>query len=339
MWHKLMHWEYWPSFVFNIPVVFFWLWHGLRARNIFFFSAANPVIETGGLLGESKEAIMQQVPDKYKPKSVFVPAGSALEAIQQQMESAVISFPVFGKPNIGERGFQVSKIIDNEQLRRYFEHNRSRDFLLQEYADFPVELSVLHYRFPDQQKGMISSVCLKKFLSITGDGVHTIAELIEAYPRARFQKKHLDEKWGTRYSEIPAVGEEIVLVPVGNHSRGAMFLDANDEIDEKLHRVFDDISHQLDGILFARYDLKCASIDALREGRDFAILEINGAGAEPAHIYDPKNSIWNAYRDMWKHWRSLYQVSRAQHKAGVPYMTWREARAFWRKHRQSLVRP
>lgn len=331
--YKTYHWEFWPAWLFNIPIVFFWLWHSLRARSLFFFSAANPAIETGGLLGESKEAIMQQVPDRWKPSGLFVQEGTSLEALRDMTKGAAIRFPIFAKPDIGERGFRVAKLENLEALAAYHGESNSFDYLIQEYVAWPLEVSVLHYRFPKEQKGHISSVCVKKYLSVTGDGKSRLGKLIEEYPRARFHKEVLLGIWGEDWEKVLGKGEELVLVPVGNHSRGATFLNANDQIDEDLCRVFDEVSHSLNGILFARYDLKCASFDALRRGEDFTILEINGAGAEPAHIYDPDNALLRAYRDMFRHWNALYRVGRVQHTLGVPYMTWAEAREFWKRHR------
>ena len=337
--YKAYHWEYWPAWLFNIPVVLIWLWHGLRAGSLFFFAAANPAIETGGLLGESKADIMKQLPDRWKPKAVFVPHGTESAKLAGLMENASLSFPVFAKPNIGERGFRVAKINNAEALLDYHGVKNGFDYLIQEYVAWPLELSVLHYRYPGSNKGTISSICVKKYLTVTGDGKRSLGQLIDDYPRARFQQEKLLERWEDAWSNIPEKGEEVLLVPVGNHARGATFIDANHEIDEALCKVFDEIGNSLEGILFARYDLKCASLEALRKGRDFAIMEINGAGAEPAHIYDPENALLRAYHDMYRHWNALFRVSKAQHAQGVPYMSWREAREAWGRHRKAYKPP
>jgi hypothetical protein len=56
----------------NIPVVFIWLWFALKARKLFFFTAVNPAIETGGVLGESKIIILNRIPKEVVPKTIFV---------------------------------------------------------------------------------------------------------------------------------------------------------------------------------------------------------------------------------------------------------------------------
>jgi len=54
---KITHWEYWPFELVYFPVVLYYFWLSIRARSFFFFSASNPSIETGGMLGESKFGI------------------------------------------------------------------------------------------------------------------------------------------------------------------------------------------------------------------------------------------------------------------------------------------
>lgn len=337
-WHKLFHWEYWPSYVFNIPVVCFWLWFALRARSLFFFAATNPAIETGGVLGESKIDIMNQVPEAYCPTTVFIPTHTSWETAWAKVKAAQIQFPCIGKPNIGERGFLVTKLADSTALKDYLtQHGKNRDLIVQAYIDYPMEVSVLHWRMPDAETGTITSVCEKVHLTVTGDGQHSLAQLIQQYPRARFQEAQLRSLWSEEaLRSILKKDEKVVLSSIGNHSRGATFLNANDQIDDLLHQVFDSLSHQLHGILFARFDIKCASWESLKAGKEMAILEINGVAAEPAHIYDPHYKLRHAYRDMWQQWNTIFRLSQAQHARGIPYMTWAEARSAWRKHRASM---
>jgi len=58
--------------------------------------------------------------------------------------------------------------------------------------------------------------------------------------------------------------------------------------------------------------------------KKFKILELNGAGAEPAHIYDPDFSFITAYRILFHHWRVLYQISQANAERGKAFLSFRE---------------
>jgi hypothetical protein len=46
--------EFWPPYLFYAPVVAYWIWQGLRHRSLSLPTIANPLMELGGLAGESK---------------------------------------------------------------------------------------------------------------------------------------------------------------------------------------------------------------------------------------------------------------------------------------------
>ncbi|WP_051041017.1 hypothetical protein [Fibrisoma limi] len=332
---RLRHWEYWPFAVVYFPIFIYHLWLSIKARSLFFFSAANPSIETGGLLGESKIDILDRISDEFKPKTLFVTRQAHIDVVLRQVSELRLTYPLIAKPNVGERGWRVEKIEHWEDLVNY-KQSSPADFLIQEYVDEPLELGIFYYRSPEprsdgQAQGVISSIVQKEFLTIRGNGLNCIEELIMQNERAILQLPALKAKYGHRFHDIPAPGETITLVSIGNHSKGTKFLDANHLITPELTRVFDRISAPIVGFYYGRYDLRCRSVADLYAGRHIHILELNGAGAEPAHIYHPGFSIWKAYRVLFHHWRVLYDISRANHRRGVAYMSLREAIQFWRR--------
>jgi hypothetical protein len=177
-------------------------------------------------------------------------------------------------------------------------------------------MSVLFHRFPNSGAFGITSVCIKEFLSVTGDGISSIRALMAQSPRASFQLDRFEREFPQVLNRTPAKGEQILLEPIGNHSRGTKFLNGNHLIDAELEAAFRPVCEALDGILYGRFDLKCASVEALRRG-EFKAMELNGVLGEPAHIYDPAFGMWKAYRDLYRHWRLLYRLHRAQKALGV----------------------
>src|SRR6185312_9033833 len=87
---------------------------------------------------------------------------------------------------------------------------------------------------------------------------------------------------------------------------------------EQLIDLLDEISHKSD-FFYGRYDIMCNSIEELKQGKNFVILEYNGCGAEPNHFYDTGYSLINAWREILKHWKILYRISRDNYKKGVKY--------------------
>ena len=311
-------------YIANFPLLFIWLWFAIRARDLFFFSAVNPVIETGGLFGESKYNILKRIPGTHLPATVFVKKGTSEKRVLEKMKNAKLEFPVIAKPDVGERGTLVAKIKDETALVRYVRKNKI-DFLLQEFVSLPMELAVMHHRMPGKDKGRVTSVCIKETLKITGDGISSIRKLMANYDRAILQLARFEKKYPALLNRTPLAGEVVELEPIGNHCRGTMFLNGNQHIDEELNAAFDKVAFQMEDIYYGRFDLKCESFHALKNGGGFMIMEYNGIGAEPAHIYDPAYPFIKKYRDIYHHWKIIYKIYKLQNKKGNKGMSFWEA--------------
>lgn len=291
----------------------------LRSRSTTFFSAANPGIYLSGFGVESKYDTIQKVPAAHRPKSVLLPAYPLWSEVEKSLEAAGINFPLIAKPDVGFRGLLVRKIDRAEELRAYLE-KYSFPFLLQEFLTQPAEVGVLYYRLPEWDRGRITSLTLKEFLSVEGDGLSTVEELIERKPRAHLQLERLRHLQPETLSTIPEAGRRVPLGVVGNHSKGTLFINGKDRIDEDLVEVFERVSRQIDGFYYGRFDIKCDSLESLKTGGPFKVIELNGICSEPTHIYDPSRiGYFGALREVLKHWAIVRRVSWANHRRGVPY--------------------
>ncbi|MEM9820380.1 MAG: hypothetical protein AAF985_04890 [Bacteroidota bacterium] len=317
---KLLNWEYWPAKMFYLPLWFYLPYLQIRARHLCFFTAANPGIDTGGLGLESKFDTIEKIPAHLKPKTILVGKADRYEDSLQQLEEAGIDFPLIVKPDVGYRGLLVKKIDDQESFKNYLQRYRI-DFIVQEFVQVLNEFGVLYYRLPSDEKGQITSLTFKEFLHVTGDGHSTLSALIKAKPRAQLQLERLSKSHADQLANIPAKGEHVPLGLIGNHSKGTSFINANQHINEALVDTFDQITKQLPGVFYGRYDIKCPSFEDLKAGRNITIIEINGVCAEPTHIYDAqKSSYFGALKDIMKHWKIIYQISKANRKMGTRYM-------------------
>ncbi|NJL15154.1 MAG: D-alanine--D-alanine ligase [Microscillaceae bacterium] len=315
---KLYKWEYWPFWFFYIPLYFYWLWLGLKARSIVFFSAANPLMELGGFSAYSKYNVLRRIPIDHRPTTRLIQDESQRANVAAIMAMAGLSFPIVAKPDRGERGRGVARIHSLGEMQGYFAQEH-QSIILQELIAYPLELGVMYYRMPNEETGHISSVVQKEFLTVIGDGQSTIGELVQKHERYVLFYKHLKNKYPERMAEILPAGQAQIIEPIGNHSRGTIFRDARHRITPELIQVFDRISQQIDGFFFGRYDLRAESWENLYAGKNFKIMELNGANSEPAHIYDPDMPIWKAYRDLFAHWRVLYKISVQNRARGIHY--------------------
>jgi hypothetical protein len=73
----------------------------------------------------------------------------------------------------------------------------------------------------------------------------------------------------------------------------------------------------------------------LYDGEGIRIVELNGVGAEPGHIYQPGFSLWEGYRVLFRHWTAMYRIARLNHRRGVPYLRFREVWQTLRRIRQA----
>jgi hypothetical protein len=328
-WIKFKSWEYWPFGIVQFPLFFYWLWLSLKARSLFFFSASNPEILMGGMMGESKFDVLKLVPDEIKPKSILVQLPSSLSDVLATLDKHQLTFPVVFKPDLGERGWMVKIIRSDADVERYLSEIRI-DFIIQELVDFPLEFGVFYVRFPNEENGRVNSITMKDFLHVIGDGTSTLEELILTKDRAKLQWETLKVSYADQLKHIPAKGVKIELVPIGNHCLGTTFLNGNHLITDQLNKSFDRISKQIKGFYFGRYDIRCASFEDLERGK-IKVLELNGCGAEPAHIYQPGFSLVAAFRVLFTHWRNLYVISAQNHSRGVPYLSFREGSAIFKR--------
>lgn len=323
--HKLLHWEYWNTNVVYFPIFFYWIYLSIKARSLGFFNASNPRIINGGFALESKKEIYDLIPKQYYPETLFFKANQNLETIINVVEKANIHFPFIIKPDMGLQGLRVEKIHSWNELNTYLQKT-DYDFLIQECITHPLEIGLFYHRMPNENKGTITGIVYKDFLIVKGNGIHTIQELIEQNPRFALQLATLKKKFGPKLNEVLPKDEELNLVPFGNHVRGSKFTDVSHWINEKLTETFNHICTQIPDFYFGRLDIMFQSREDLEQGKNFSIIELNGAGSEPTHIYDPKHSIFFAWKEIIKHYDILYKISTYNRQKGYSYLNIKQSR-------------
>jgi hypothetical protein len=320
---KLLNWEYWSFGTVYTPMLPVWFWYCLRARSFFFFSASNPSIENGGFLMESKKKIYDIIPSAFYPRTIYVELPAQPEIVANLVTEKNFRYPLIAKPDIGARGMGVRKLNHPNDLVRYCGESPLA-FLVQEYADLPLEAGIFYCRLPGEKKGRITGIVTKEFLTVQGDGKHTIRQLCGLNKRFILQLAALEKMHGEKLDEVLPKGQSKELVPYGNHARGAKFIDDTQRATEALEQQIDSILKQVEGFYYGRMDIRFRSWEELEQGREFSIIELNGAGSEPTHMYDPRHSIFFAWKEIIRHWNWCYRISKINHRNGVAYLPFRE---------------
>jgi membrane protein DedA with SNARE-associated domain len=317
--HRIFRWEFWPAWAAYTPLVPYILWLAVRHRSLTLFTAANPGIPTGGLVGESKASILQHLrrePDLLARWTLLpgdVGADERVNILRSFMNREDLTFPIVLKPDLGERGSGVSIIRSESEALAYLETDR--DVIAQEYIAGP-EFGVFYRRYPGEGTGQVVSITAKIMPEVTGDGSRTLKHLILADSRAFCLHQAYLSVSKHDPSYVPAGGERVRLVEIGSHCRGAIFLDATKLCTPALERAIDRISRSHPGFFYGRFDVRAQSVDAFQQGR-FRVLELNGVGSEPTHVYDPSISIWKKYRVLANHWREMFDIGAATQARGI----------------------
>ena len=317
---RLFHWEYWSFNAVYGWIMPVWVILAARARSFFFFAASNPSIEYGGFLMESKKKIYDIMPAKYYPRTIYFVAGTGDDAILHKIAALNFTYPLIAKPDIGGQGRGVKKIYNEQELLAYANIS-PLDYLVQEFVQQPNEVGVFYYRYPDDTNGHVSGIVRKELLGVTGDGKSTINDLLLKDKRFILQLEVLQRLYGDGLQQILPAGEIKELVPYGNHARGAKFLDDSHLADETFTKTIDTICKQVEGFYYGRLDIRFNTWEELKAGKNFSIIELNGAGSEPTHMYDPRHSLFFAWKEIIRHWIILFRISRINHKKGIPYLT------------------
>ncbi|MDQ3110823.1 MAG: hypothetical protein M3R17_13095 [Bacteroidota bacterium] len=319
--YKLTHWEAWDWRIKYIPLIPSWIWYCIRSGSFWFFTPSNPSLKFGGLDGISKKDIYDQLPPDLYPKSIFVSKNLLFDEVEKLFISNTFIYPVAVKPEIGRMGFMFRRIETVTDLKLYHE-KMPVNYILQEFIHYPLEVSVFYYRFPGENKGTITGFIKKESLRVVGDGKSSLIELMACSPRALLRMKEMRLKHRDKLNDIIPEGEIFHLSHALNLSRGGRLVSLEHEKDEKLLKLFDELSKYSKHFYYGRYDIKCASVEDLKNGKNFSILEYNGSGAEPHHVYGNGNTLVAACRILLQHWNVLYRISKYNYKNGISYWKW-----------------
>lgn len=324
----LAHFEFWPPGLIYFPCFVFWAAQSIRYRSLTLPTAANPGLPAGGLCGESKSELLGAAgpiarhwiaPFVMVTKSAG-PSGIADTKAKtlQAMQSAGLAFPVVGKPDIGCRGAGVRALRSEQALDEYLKlFPEGTSLLLQKMVDVEGEAGVFYVRHPDEDRGRIPSLTLKYFPHLVGDGKRTLEQLIFDDPRASKIARVFLERHKARLHEVLAPGGRFRLVFSGNHARGTIFRNGTPLVTEALRARIDEIAKNINGFYFGRFDIRFADFGAFLEGRDFSILEFNGAGAEQTHMWDSAHKLVDAYRIMFDQYGTLFKIAAANRRRGA----------------------
>jgi hypothetical protein len=333
---RARRWEFWPAWLFYIPVCVYVAYLALRHRGITVFTAANPGLEGGGFVGERKAVplrwLMENAPELAAEFELIegLDSGTRIEQARRFV-ARTGGYPVVLKPDIGQRGRGVAIIRDEAMLQAWMLASNGA-VLVQKYID-GAEFGLFIHRDPVTGAACLYSITHKCFPAVSGDGRSSLVQLIERDARARLIAPLLWTRFADRLNWVPAMNERVPLVEIGAHCRGSLFLDANVLASPELLGVVQRLFAAMPEYGFGRLDVRCPSPQALSLGQGIKVLEVNGVAAEAAHIYQPGTPLRTGYRSMFRQWRIAYELGAANMRRGTSATPLRELIARIREDR------
>ena len=340
--HPLSLFEFWPGWIFYTPVVIYWILLGIRYGDVTLPTAANPRVVTGGLCGESKSSILNMAGSYASrwiaPYTTFTTGPQDATQALQAMREHDLHFPIVLKPDVGCNGTGVKLVHSEQELTQTIAtFPRGVTLMLQRLIPWKAEAGLFYIREADAPHGYLSSLTYKDIPTLTGNGRDTLLSLLQQDTRTAKVLHIYTPRLAKRLNDIPAKGEEIELVFTGNHCKGAIFRNGIADITPELTARIDAIMQDIPDFHFGRIDVKFRSVEALRRGEDFEIIEINGAGSEATHIWDARTTLREAYAAQFHHYAASFRIGAAKKAAGwKPTSLWRGIR-LWRWQKRLLA--
>ena len=313
----LKKWEFLPSYLLHFPTVFIYLFFSAKSRSFLFFTNVSSDYQSSDIENSSKYKVYQRLRPQYYPKTLLIRKDEAKQRTAEEIKSILgIDFPFILKPNIGKRGLGAVLVSDPTELSAYFKEVQY-DILVHEYIDAKHECGIFYIKYPHEEKAAITSIGLKKLPAITGDGHSNLESLLEKYDVQEHLRIKLSERFDLN-NKILGDGEELVIEPIGSHNRGAQIYSANHLIDENLLSAIEDSIEGLD-LYYGRLDIKFESWEELLSGH-FKIIEVNTITSEPLSIYDARIPISKKYQIIYRHIKSMYEISSVLRNMGRPIL-------------------
>ncbi len=351
--HKVALSERIPYILFYTPIGIQWFLLGVRYRSMTLPTIANPLIEAGGLWGESKSMLMSNISEE---SSEFVApfitikldsnisSEALLELALEKIKTKGLQFPIVVKPDIGWLGIGVRVVKNERMLLDYIKiYPKDLTIIMQKLIPHKGEAGVFFIRKPGESRGRVTSLTLRYFPFIVGDGVSTVDELINKDERLNYKSRfyygleNMHQGLTPEFLQsVPQPDELIQIAFIGSIRVGGLYINGEKYITEKLNDRFNQIACSIPEFYFGRFDIKFKSIDLLQRGTDFEIFEINGAGSEAIHVWDADMPLLKVFQELFHYQSLLFKISNTNRKRGFKPMGGRDFYDFTKRYRKLM---
>jgi len=215
-----------------------------------------------------------------------------------QMDDAIafireIGWPVVIKPVSSSKGDQVYANIKNEDLikeiwAKIFSHHK--EYLVEKY------FVGSDYRFFATVEKVVA-VTNRIPANVTGNGEHTISQLIEAKNSQpdQFVKIIIDDVLLKKLSaqdmssdSVPRSDEKVFLRDNANLSTGGELVDVTDLASEEFKQIAVKAVRSIPGLMYAGVDIIASDIKNSPSSDNYTIIELNASASIAMHQFPPE---------------------------------------------------
>lgn len=313
--------EFWNPRLFELP---FYVYLGLQCIvnrvGIKGLAKANYGLYHGEIGLGSKFDSQLAFDQQYFLPSILIEETLGLNQKKELINGFIVEhgLPVILKSNVGSVGKGIVKISDQADIDKHTPRLVG-GFILQKFTPNPYECGVFYIR----QNGVpkITGINKKHFPTVVGNGRDDLLALARQHHRYTKHWNAFLQDIDT--SEVLAEGEEKRLSFIGSHTLGCKFTNDGhlhtDEMEQAIFAVFE----SQPGFNFGRVDVKAADEAAFQRG-EFVVIEVNGVASLPTHMFDPKFSVWQAYKIFFEHAKYLAQIAAEQRHQTMELMSYPE---------------
>jgi hypothetical protein len=328
-----------PLWLIRLVIGLQWLWLACRYRSLNLPSAVNPGITSGGLIGEGKLEYFQAMGPLARARTATFIAltnrlGMTDDELGQRLAAAGLAFPLMVKPDLGLCGYGVRKVDTLADLQTYLGgFPRDEVVVVQRYLTDEGEAGIFYTRDRATTRGRIIGLALRHYPRVSGDGVHTLRQLIERDPRARRLLTTLHE-CPRELQRIPASGEDVRVATIGSYRVGGLYRQGDHLITPALTAAIEAIAQDMPGFHGGRFDVRFHAREDFLTKAEFTIIEVNGAGSEAINAWDPDLPLRTSLGMIFSKQRILFALGAAQRRAGnAPIGILALARLYFRQQR------
>ena len=309
------HHEFWHPRIFEMPYYLYLGWQCLlKGVGIKTLAKANYCLDHGEIGLGSKYATQQAFDPSYFLPTTLIKGECSVVEKRAQIDAfaQMHDYPLILKSDVGCVGKGIRKIHSSEDVDKVMPLLIG-DYILQQFTPYNYECGIFFVR---QQgvgcdAGRVTGINRKHFPTVIGNGRDSIETL--AHQHERFSHHWQSFLQYIDVARVPPKGEVVRLSFIGSHTLGCKFTDDSDLLTPELEAAILAFFAKQPGYNFGRVDVKAKDEASLKRG-EFVIIEVNGVASLPTHMFDPKYSLFEAYRIFLSHAKSLVTIAQ-QNKA------------------------